>query len=402
MKVCAHSSLCWHLFFRLASSERQCDFASLQELDSPALITDAVSVSDHAKRFGSAELQLRHRGTLVEYGHPTFIVTGLGTSTQTMPLGDWLGNRSAAQFVWDRGVIGRGVKVRLPSILKRQVRKWKKDNRSRVFSLGSDGTGLGFHGHGASVFVLLTGEKRWAVAPPGSDLPPDVRPSTTPDAHGKKLLGRLRHGDAGSSLHWCTQTPGTAIYLPAGWLHATFNVGETVAGLAMQDNSPRELVVSSQRVLSQQSSSWPTSLALLVVGQHGPAAPDIKSIKRAVRLDPANIGALFLLSDMLRVAKRRHEAINRMHAAAELARKLSGVDGTDELASVWLTQIGFALCVPLRRILDGAALLEEAVLTYNASMVGHVKARHIQACRELAAQPEVVRRMEAQHNVDDL
>lgn len=102
---------------------------------------------------------------------------------------------------------------------------------------------------GASIFVLLRGRRIWAVAPPAHDIPNAFSPTVNASAHGAKLLARLKQAGLQnttldykitlmeqnkSKLEWCSQPAGTAVYLPPMSLYATFNVGELVAGLALQ------------------------------------------------------------------------------------------------------------------------------------------------------------------------
>lgn len=96
--------------------------------------------------------------------------------------------------------------------------------RANVLSIGGDGSGFPFHLHGEAWLELLTGAKRWSLysidavgSPPGgysagrphTHWLSTVLPSLPPSAHPIE----------------CTQQPGEVIYVPAGWFHATRNIG---------------------------------------------------------------------------------------------------------------------------------------------------------------------------------
>mmetsp|Transcript_60976 Transcript_60976/g.114972 ORF Transcript_60976/g.114972 Transcript_60976/m.114972 type:complete len:313 (+) Transcript_60976:101-1039(+) len=118
---------------------------------------------------------------------------------------------------------------------------------ARSFGLGRSGSGLPFHWHGAAFFEVTQGQKRWFFAPPHYDFSDAWGMSSLSWLHSlwgrtsvsfhrdaEKVQRALLDGESSSSVPlpqgvWtCTQGPGEVLYIPAGWWHATLNVGETV------------------------------------------------------------------------------------------------------------------------------------------------------------------------------
>ncbi len=103
-----------------------------------------------------------------------------------------------------------------------------------IFSLGSSRSGLPFHVHGQTWLGLVFGQKRWFLYPPGSGLSPSMQremgwhPLMNTITFMDLILSKRSGGDGDSPLQ-CTQLPGDVMYLPAGYKHATLNIGETLA-----------------------------------------------------------------------------------------------------------------------------------------------------------------------------
>jgi hypothetical protein len=76
--------------------------------------------------------------------------------------------------------------------------------------LANEGFGIGMHKHGAAMFLLLEGEKKWYMAK--SD--PDETP-THPAFYTSE------------SSHKCIQRPGELLYVPSNWFHEIFNLSAT-------------------------------------------------------------------------------------------------------------------------------------------------------------------------------
>eukprot|EP01049_Picozoa_sp_SAG25_P023577 SAG25_NODE_10122_length_345_cov_0.841463_1_plen_114_part_11 len=97
-----------------------------------------------------------------------------------------------------------------------------------LLSVGSDGQGLGFHTHSDSWLGLAAGMKRWLLFAPGTF--PTAFPSRLLDVELLLRRGwsRQPNGTESPPPMECFQRAGEILYLPAGWTHATQNVGEAV------------------------------------------------------------------------------------------------------------------------------------------------------------------------------
>jgi len=96
-----------------------------------------------------------------------------------------------------------------------------------VFSLGEGHAGLPFHSHGAAWLGVVHGRKHWFLYPPGAFSPSD-RAMTSPLAGVKDWTSKVYPKLAAKPIE-CTQQPGEVLFVPTAWLHATLNLGETVA-----------------------------------------------------------------------------------------------------------------------------------------------------------------------------
>lgn len=231
-----------------------CDsFASLGAKDAakgmspsePALVRKALRKSQRAKYDLPALLET-HGATRIAHAHPAYHVLAQGNPEKTQQLAAFIRDMRYSQpanasVAFDHAAqIGAREKVRgLPFELE-------DDMPIKIFSLGADGAGLGMHSHGATYLRLAHGYKLWLVSRPGTLLPPEITEPVW--GHGFELVERyerlrqLHSKDADDNatatleaLTVCLQPPGTAVYLPDGWLHATINLGDTV-GLALQSS----------------------------------------------------------------------------------------------------------------------------------------------------------------------
>ena len=229
-----------------------CDsFASLNAKDAakgmspsePALVRKALRKSQRAK-YDMAALLETHGATRVAHAHPAYYVLAQGNPEKTQHLAAFVRDMrysepANASVAFDHAAqIGAREKVLgLPFELE-------DDMPIKIFSLGADGAGFGMHSHGPTYSRLAHGYKLWLVSRPGTLLPPEITEPVW--GHGFELVERyerlrqLHSKDAGENattmieaLTVCLQPPGTAVYLPDGWLHATINLGDTV-GLALQ------------------------------------------------------------------------------------------------------------------------------------------------------------------------
>lgn len=106
-----------------------------------------------------------------------------------------------------------------------------------MLSLGGADQGLQFHTHGASWLGLVYGAKEWWIYPPGA-FPADVAAAMMPLHPAKawvppmtKLLENQRSReqlDTGDRLLHCVQQEGDALFIPAGFAHATRNLRPSI------------------------------------------------------------------------------------------------------------------------------------------------------------------------------
>uniref|UniRef100_A0A7S2USI2 JmjC domain-containing protein n=1 Tax=Attheya septentrionalis TaxID=420275 RepID=A0A7S2USI2_9STRA len=97
----------------------------------------------------------------------------------------------------------------------------KNDNKKYTLCLGSEGFGIGFHRHGAALFSLVVGRKKWYMGPPDL-LDHDENGETKGDTHPAFYTTK--------STHKCLQQPGEVLYVPDQWYHEIFNL-EYTAGI---------------------------------------------------------------------------------------------------------------------------------------------------------------------------
>ena len=95
-----------------------------------------------------------------------------------------------------------------------------------MLSLGGDGTGLGFHTHVDSWLGLMAGAKRWLLYEPGRF--PVGEPLFPNRMLGVDSAVRMAANHSQPQPMDCLQQAGEMLYLPAGWAHATVNLGDTV------------------------------------------------------------------------------------------------------------------------------------------------------------------------------
>lgn len=97
-----------------------------------------------------------------------------------------------------------------------------------ILSVGPSRGGLPMHAHGETWLGVAHGAKRWLVAAPGSGFDPEFVRLLHPLASSRVIFDAFDHAPQGS-MSSCLQRAGDVVYLPAGWKHATLNVGETLA-----------------------------------------------------------------------------------------------------------------------------------------------------------------------------
>jgi hypothetical protein len=91
-----------------------------------------------------------------------------------------------------------------------------------IVSIGGAGGGLAFHQHEENWLALITGRKRWLLAPPNA-----APPAT---AHRRVAEGE-QPPHPGTIV--VDQQPGEILYLPPGWWHCTYNAPTEPGGLTV-------------------------------------------------------------------------------------------------------------------------------------------------------------------------
>eukprot|EP00035_Acanthoeca_spectabilis_P030449 m.476788 g.476788 ORF g.476788 m.476788 type:complete len:473 (-) comp41799_c0_seq1:27-1445(-) len=108
-----------------------------------------------------------------------------------------------------------------------------------VLSIGSIGVGLPFHNHGAAWLTVLKGKKLVVLTPPRTDADPEFwglqhrNPISwailPPEAVRRRFeAAGLLTPNSTLPLH-CVLSPGTTLFIPCNWYHATLNIDETLA-----------------------------------------------------------------------------------------------------------------------------------------------------------------------------
>ena len=224
--------------------------------------------------------------------------------------------------------------------------------RWNMLSLGGDGTGLGFHTHADTWLGLAAGAKRWLLFEPGHFPSHDPMFPNRMLSTGQLMQrwpGNISDADAAGSMRRpmeCIQRVGDIMYLPAGWAHATENLGDTVGvGGQTQTCEPPEgcksLInrletaasaigrrVNGTRVATEvKGGGDPEALRLishahLLVGQASKdRAREIQvmfSIERAFRLAPTMMG---VAADVLNILVQDKDVLSDAGLSSNNAKK---------------------------------------------------------------------------------
>ncbi len=207
----------------------------------PVIVTGATADWNATKHWRKETLLHDHGDARVELGHPSEIVAFGGTGSTFSTLGRFIsgfgdGNASKDRFVFDSSeVLQQRPKLRAdfatPAPFVRMMAESRGGLPWDMLSIGDDGAGLSFHSHGDSWLGLVHGAKRWFIYPPGTaprQLFETLGPIAPPMHQWvQRSLPELPI-EAPRHLLDCLQEPGEAVYVPAGWLHATLNLGETI------------------------------------------------------------------------------------------------------------------------------------------------------------------------------
>eukprot|EP00929_Paragymnodinium_shiwhaense_P001240 TRINITY_DN101467_c0_g1_i1.p1 TRINITY_DN101467_c0_g1~~TRINITY_DN101467_c0_g1_i1.p1 ORF type:complete len:645 (-),score=107.89 TRINITY_DN101467_c0_g1_i1:21-1955(-) len=210
-----------------------------------------------------------------------------------------------------------------------------------VVSVGRRATGSSFHKHAETWLVQLFGRKGWLLAPPSAkDLPLTELPCS--------VWGRLGGAAKESTIMPCEVAPGTAVFLPSQWYHATCNLEESSLGIGGRGDS----------------SSWPPWFHAIAEGDVGGLESSLRDnqppkaqLKRALHL--ASIAGPVGAAELLLNSGADLEALDRsgakpVHLAAEHGQtevlqllaargaKLQATDGNGFQALHWSARVGHA------------------------------------------------------------
>ena len=83
-----------------------------------------------------------------------------------------------------------------------------------------------FHAHFAAWNAVVWGRKRWLLMPPGAYFGVTVNRNMTMLNWVESSLETMKPLD-------CIQEPGSILFVPEGWSHATINLDDTV-GIAVE------------------------------------------------------------------------------------------------------------------------------------------------------------------------
>ena len=206
----------------------------------PVILTGATEGWAATERWRKAALLRDHGDARVEVGDPAEIVAFGGTGSAFTTLARFVGGfgrngASTDRFVFDSSeLLQQRPALRsdfaTPAPFEQMMAEEDGGASWQMLSIGDEGGGLSFHSHGESWLGLVHGAKRWLIYPPGG-APRELFESLGPIAPrmrdwARESLPQLqRHAPPAAD---CLQTAGEAVYVPAGWLHATLNVGETI------------------------------------------------------------------------------------------------------------------------------------------------------------------------------
>ena len=213
--------------------------------------------------------------------------------------------------------------------------KWYNMPAEYVLALGGASTGIPFHFHPAAWLELITGRKRWWVAPAGAKVQMDVYASP---ATGDML--------AAENPQICAfvQEEGDIVYVPDGYFHAVTNelnwtvaVGQQAPGgttdgfvdhmgqstrafmAAAASQSNRDLARTAVRTIDRALSKWPEEPLLhnlrakIAINVPEANLEPVPLAEKNVEFNPRSVDARFMLLTALnRHAKHRREDIERL------------------------------------------------------------------------------------------
>ncbi|CAE7194090.1 unnamed protein product [Symbiodinium natans] len=207
--------------------------------------------------------------------------------------------------------------------------------------------------------------------------------STSEDARACASTAERSSGLRG--LVQCLQEPGTALYLPTMWLHATLNVGDAVA-FALQGNmfaGAHEVDMPEQLA---RGSAESLSYNLIFCLNENRMDEALTLARRMIEVAPRDLRPHFYVAEILGISGAGAEAVEQMEKAVEVALALAAEEppAPKELVAVWLLRIAYAFCGPLESIPRGAEIVAQA-LEYDANaLVGHQIGNILEECSNVA------------------
>lgn len=207
-----------------------------------------------------------HGDDLAEIGDP-YRMGAWGQKEKKKPLQDFLNNiddyTSRDKYMWSKTIMRKKARVGEPTTMQNDWKKWgvikvleeegERENRKRqkigiqgykskqlsfnldlpkvrgdpkytAMVIGGNGSGVGFHMHKDSFNEVLQGTKRWWLYPnttyaPGYLFTPGHKQWLS------EIEPKLQENERPS---YCEQPPGTIMFIPEMWSHATMNKGETI------------------------------------------------------------------------------------------------------------------------------------------------------------------------------
>ncbi len=304
----------------------------------PIIITGATEGWGATTHWHKEALLRDHGDARVELGHPSEIVAFGGTggtfSTLRKFIGSFGGGSAAAdRVVFDSSeVLRQRPKLRADFDTPAPFARMMADTRGGVswqmLSIGDDGAGLSFHSHGDSWLGLVHGVKRWLLYPPGrapKELFETLGPVALPIRDWvQQFLPQLPVA-VPSPLVDCLQYAGEAMYVPAGWLHATVNVGETIgAGGQAHWSATRRRDTMLNAVLRDAEVHRNLAIANQHLGQKQLA---LQHLQRALELgNSADVSLSIKLVEALGIVGKRVEAVSTARRSLALLNNISASD----------------------------------------------------------------------------
>ena len=217
----------------------------------------------------------------------------------------------------------------------------------RLLSLGPSRAGLPLHAHGETWLGVAHGAKRWFAYAPGDGPARETTKRLHPLASARSWY-RAVYADAGHRPLTCLQRAGDALYLPAGWKHATLNVGETVAAGEQAGYAAAERFATSTRALQGSPhdvealhGAGIAAAHLAFEGRPDLFAKSVDYLSRAVAERPLQPEVNIILGEVLSAAGDRpaaHRAVDDCRRAykAHTEQTLLGEPSAAALAAVHL------------------------------------------------------------------